>query len=71
MVSANHTYTHSKVTTPKLLYHYVGTSIQTDTVYQSRPLQGQAGNIGNLSFLFKDPKSGTNLQIALAYTGES
>jgi len=69
-VSANYTYTHSKVTTPKLLYHYVGTSIQTDTVYQSRPLQGQADDIGNLSFLFKDPKTGTNLQIALSYTGE-
>jgi outer membrane receptor protein involved in Fe transport len=69
-VSANYTYTHSKVTTPKLLYHYVGSSIQTDTVYQSRPLQGQADNIGNLSFLFKDPKTGTNLQIALSYTGE-
>jgi len=69
-ISANYTYTHSKVTTPKLLYHYVGSSIQTDTVYQSRPLQGQADNIGNLSFLFKGPKLGTNLQLALAYTGE-
>ena len=69
-VSANYTYTHSKVTTPKLLYHYVGSSIQTDTVYQSRPLQGQADNIGNIALLFKSPRSGTNLQIALTYTGE-
>ncbi|HXD79864.1 MAG TPA: TonB-dependent receptor, partial [Puia sp.] len=69
-ISANYTYTHSRVTTPKLLYHYVGSSIQTDTVYQSRPLQGQADHIGNLALLFRDPHTGTNLQVALTYTGE-
>lgn len=69
-VSANYTYTHSKVTTPKLLYHYVGTAIRTDTVFQSRPLQGQAENIGNISLLYKNPKIGLDLQIALAYTGD-
>ena len=69
-ISANYTYTHSKVTTPKLLYHYVGSNIQTDTVYQGRPLQGQADHIGNIAVLFKDLKTGTNLQIALTYTGE-
>ena len=69
-ISANYTYTHSKVTTNKLLYHYVGNTIKTDTVSQSRPLQGQADNIGNISLIYKDPKIGLDIQIALAYTGD-
>ncbi len=71
-VSANYTYTHSKVTTPKLLYHYKGNpaAISTDTVYQSRPLQGQADHIGNVSLLFKDPRIGLDVQLALSYTGD-
>jgi outer membrane receptor protein involved in Fe transport len=69
-VSLNYTYTHSRVTTPKLLYHYVGSSIHTDTVSQTRPLQGQANNIGNVSFLYKNPKLGLDLQIAFSYTGD-
>lgn len=69
-VSANYTWTHSSVTTPKLLYHYVGSSIRTDTVFQTRPLQGQANNIGNISLLFKDSKTGTDLQLAFSYTGD-
>ncbi|TDW99601.1 TonB-dependent receptor [Dinghuibacter silviterrae] len=72
-VSANYTYTHSRITTIKLLYHQVttsnGTSVVTDSVNQSRPLQGQADNVGNVSFLYKDPKFGLNVQLAFAYTG--
>jgi outer membrane receptor protein involved in Fe transport len=69
-VSANYTYTHSKVTTPKLLYHYVGSSIHQDTVSQTRPLQGQADHIGNISALYKNQKIGLDLQLALSYTGD-
>jgi TonB-dependent receptor len=69
-VSLNYTYTHSRVTTPKLFYHYVGQTIHTDTVNQGRPLQGQADHIGNLSFLYKNPAMGLDLQIALSYTGD-
>lgn len=69
-ISLNYTYTHSRVTTPKLFYHYVGSTIHTDTVNQTRPLQGQADHIGNLSLLFKDPKVGLDLQLALSYTGD-
>jgi outer membrane receptor protein involved in Fe transport len=69
-VSLNYTYTHSRVTTPKLFYHFVGSTIHTDTVNQTRPLQGQADHIGNLSLLFKNPKSGLDLQLALSYTGD-
>jgi len=69
-ISLNYTYTHSRVTTPKLFYHYVGQTVATDTVNQTRPLQGQADHIGNLSLLYKNPKLGLDLQIALSYTGD-
>ncbi|HET6255574.1 MAG TPA: TonB-dependent receptor [Puia sp.] len=70
-VSANYTYTHSSVTTTKLVYGYVsGVGNQTTRVNQTRPLQGQANNVGNISLLFKDPKIGINIQLALAYTGD-
>ena len=70
-VSANYTYTHSRVTTTKNLYTLVqGTGIQTLNVSQSRPLQGQANNVGNISLLFKDPLLGIDVQLALAYTGD-
>jgi TonB-dependent receptor len=70
-VSANYTYTHSRITTTKLLYTYVaGVGNQTETVNQTRPLQGQANNTGNVSLLFKGQKMGLNVQLALAYTGD-
>ena len=69
-ISANYTYTHSRITTTKLLYEFVqGKGNQLYDVNQSRPLQGQADNAGNISLLFKDPKVGLNVQLALAYTG--
>ncbi len=70
-VSANYTYTHSQITTTKLLYHVVpGVGTQTTDTTQTRPLQGQANNIGNISLLFKDPRIGLDVQVALVYTGD-
>ncbi len=70
-VSANYTYTNSRITTTKLLYTFVqGVGNQTLIVDQTRPLQGQANNVGNISLLFKDQKIGLDLQLALAYTGD-
>ncbi|MCR8560272.1 TonB-dependent receptor [Mucilaginibacter sp. BJC16-A38] len=66
-VSANYTYTHSRVTTSKLFYGKDGTQTIVD---QTRPLQGQADNVGNVSLLFKDNKLGLNMQLAFVYTGE-
>jgi TonB-dependent receptor len=69
-VSANYTYTHSQVTTTKRLYTLTQTNgIQTLDVSQSRPLQGQADHVGNLSLLLKNPRWGLDAQLALAYTG--
>ncbi|MDR3715058.1 MAG: TonB-dependent receptor [Puia sp.] len=70
-VSANYTYTHSKITTSKLLYLFVqGLGNQTEPTTQTRPLQGQANNVGNISLLYKDPKIGVDVQLAFAYTGD-
>jgi TonB-dependent receptor len=65
--SANYTYTHSSVTTSKRYYNADGTA---STVQQTRPLQGQAANIGNVSFLYKNSKAGLDIQLAYVYTGE-
>ena len=64
-VSANYTYTHSSVTTDKLFK-----SATTTVLRQTRALQGQADNVGNLSFLFKSQKLGLDMQMAFVYTGE-
>jgi outer membrane receptor protein involved in Fe transport len=37
---------------------------------QTRPLQGQAANIGNVSLLYKDQKIGLDAQLSLSYIGE-
>jgi outer membrane receptor protein involved in Fe transport len=70
-VSANYTYTHSSITTNKLLYYNDPTlGLQQKIVQQTRPLQGQADNTGNVSLLFKSDKIGLDMQLAFVYTGE-
>jgi len=70
-ISANYTYTHSEVTTPKLSYAFVpGTGNQTLPTTQTRPLQGQANHAGNISLLLKDHRLGIDAQLALACTGD-
>ncbi len=69
-VSANYTYTHSRITTAKLLYTFSqGAGNQTTPTTQSRPLQGQADHVGNLSLLYKDPVFGLDVQLAFSYIG--
>ncbi|MGZ3828714.1 MAG: TonB-dependent receptor domain-containing protein [Mucilaginibacter sp.] len=66
-VSVNYTYTQSQITTPKSIdIQNVGVTTRN----QTRPLQGQAANIGNASLLYKDQKNGFDAQLSLAYTGE-
>jgi len=66
-VSVNYTYTNSQITTPKDIQVVNMPVSKRD---QTRPLQGQAANIGNVSLLYKDQKLGLDAQLALAYTGE-
>ncbi len=69
-VSANYTFTRSNVTTNKLSYDQTANGPSTSVVKQSRPLQGQAEHIGNVSLLYKDHSIGLDIQIAYVYTGE-
>jgi TonB-dependent receptor len=73
-VSANYTYTHSQITTTKEVYGFVqtptGQQIQQTSTNQTRPLQGQANNVGNLSLLYKNPHWGLDAQLAFTYTGD-
>jgi len=70
-VNANYTYTHSAITTTKLNY-YIDPSTNTaatNTVNQTRPLQGQSAHVANLSLLYNNPKLGFETQLAYVYTG--
>lgn len=74
-VRANYTYTHSRITSSKIIYTRVDPNDNTSdliakNVDQKRPLQGQAKHIGNLSMLYKDLKKGLESQLSLVYTGE-
>jgi TonB-dependent receptor len=69
-IRLNYTYTNSDITTTKLMDFRDGNGNLTHTtVSQTRPLQDQSKNIGNLSFLYRDPKSGFDAQISAVYTG--
>ncbi|MGY0035060.1 TonB-dependent receptor domain-containing protein [Pedobacter sp. NJ-S-72] len=69
--SLNYTYTHSRITTDKLLYFNDPVlGFQQSVVSETRSLQGQANNVGNASVLFKSGRIGLDLQLAFVYTGE-
>ncbi len=69
-VSANYTYTKSEITTNKQNYHLDAEyNIVSDVVTQTRPLQGQADHIANLSLLYKNQHNGLDIQLSGIYTG--
>lgn len=69
-IQGNYTFTKSLITTNKVETHYVtGVGSVSDTVPQTRPLEGQSEHIGNLSLLYKSFESGTDAQISAVYTG--
>lgn len=75
-VTGNYTYTHSAITTPKLLYYKAnqnGALKQTDSLHvmETRPLQGQSDHILNLSLLYKDTRHGFFAQLSYAFTGKT
>ncbi|HXC06043.1 MAG TPA: TonB-dependent receptor, partial [Bacteroidia bacterium] len=70
-ISANYTYTKSQITTDKELYYADPVLGNTNkTVTQTRPLQGQADHIANLSLLYKEPRVGVESQVSVVYTGK-
>ncbi|HVZ26681.1 MAG TPA: TonB-dependent receptor, partial [Sediminibacterium sp.] len=70
-LSANYTYTHSRIkTTKQFFYRDPSLGITSKLVDQERPLQGQADHIANLSLLYKNPRIGLDIQLAFVYTGK-
>jgi TonB-dependent receptor len=65
-ITANYTYTNSKITTTKLFYN---SSYVSEETTQTRPLQGQSPHIANVSLLYKNQNSGIDAQLAYIYTG--
>lgn len=66
----NYTFTQSNITTNKIRrFRGIDGSLQEEVVTQNRPMQGQSAHLGNISLLFNDKKSGTNLQLSGVYTG--
>ncbi|OGX89766.1 TonB-dependent receptor [Hymenobacter coccineus] len=66
-LSTNYTFTQSAITTDK------GRSATAEdtrvSVAQKRPLQGQSKHVANASLLYKNPRSGFDVQLAYVYTG--
>lgn len=70
-IRANYSFTESRITTSKQeAYKDASGNNTIRLVDQTRPLQGQSKNLGNLSFLYKDAKSGLDAQLSAVYTGE-
>ena len=71
-ISGNYTYTHSNINTTKI---YTSTDAEGVTTsvkrLQSRPLQGQTGNVANLSLLYKNDKHKAFIQLAYSYTDKT
>ncbi len=70
-IGGNYTYTKSQTTVSDAYYYINSSNKFTSTfVNETRPLQGQADNIGNLSLIYKNPKMGLDLNVSVVYTGE-
>lgn len=72
---ANYTFTQSNITTTKLVNYdnpdaSASNRIITQNVDQTRPLNGQAAHVANLSLLYKNIPGKWDGQLALSYTGE-
>ena len=65
-VTANYTYTHSAITVNDLSVNAAGLIVNAT---ETRPLQGQAANVGNLSVFYKNPVIGFDAQVSAQYTG--
>ncbi|MDB5009775.1 MAG: TonB-dependent receptor, partial [Mucilaginibacter sp.] len=70
-VSGNYTYTYSNVNSPKIVPEAGVANGQPVTKLQSRPLQGQTGDVVNLSLLYKNDAQKAFVQLAYTYTSKT
>jgi len=70
-ISGNYTYTYSNIKSPKVDPN--ATPVNGQPVYkiQNRPLQGQTGNVLNLSLLYKNDQHKEFVQLAYTYTSKT
>lgn len=70
-IKMNYTYTHSAITTSKVLYgrDEEGRLARFD-VDQTRPLVNQAPHVANVSLMYKDTRRNWDAQVALSYSGD-
>lgn len=74
-IRGNYTYTNSSLTTQKAERvrenpDDPSSQLIINEVTQTRPLQGQADHIANLSLLYKNLESKTDIQLSAVFTGE-
>ncbi|MBB6125907.1 TonB-dependent receptor [Mucilaginibacter lappiensis] len=71
-VSGNYTYTYSNINTTKIYTSTDASGVTTSVPrLQSRPLQGQTGDVVNLSLLYKNDKQKAFVQLAYTYTSKT
>lgn len=66
-VQANYTYTHSAITSDKILNDK--STGRVLVVPETRPLQGQSAHIGNLALSYTNPDWGSFVQASFSFTG--
>lgn len=66
-LQVNYTWTHSSITSDKVLFDRA--SGDALLVPQTRPLQGQAEHVANIALAFTEPDLGIFAQLSLVYTG--
>jgi len=70
-VRAFYTFTSSQITTAKIVrFRDAQGNLTSKNENQTRPLQGQSDHISNIALLFKEPKVGLDMQVAMVYTGK-
>jgi len=71
-ISGNYTYTYSKISTTKIYTSTDANNVTTSVPkLQDRPLQGQTGNVVNLSLLYKNDLQKAFVQLAYTYTSKT
>ncbi|PTQ97853.1 TonB-dependent receptor [Mucilaginibacter yixingensis] len=71
-ISGNYTYTYSNISTTKIYTSTDANGVTTSVPkLQSRQLQGQTGNVVNLSLLYKNDKQRAFVQLAYTYLGRT
>jgi outer membrane receptor protein involved in Fe transport len=71
-ISGNYTYTYSNINTTKIYTSTDASGVTTSVPkLQSRPMQGQTGNVANLSLLYKNDRQKAFVQLAYTYTSKT